>query len=69
MNRDEWHLDRLGKPTADIICPHGRPVEYLNGLDYAYAYDDPRQTALTEADLAEWLAEHKDDLAEYCFGH
>lgn len=67
---DGWRLDELGGPAADIVCPHGYPVERLNRYDYARnASDQPGIVGLD--DLADWLDERTpDELAAYCaHGH
>ena len=64
----DWHLDRYGDPTADVICPHGHAVEHISRWDYSRS---PAQQTyrLTEADLDHWLAENQPWLADYCAGH
>lgn len=63
-----YRLDRVGHPTADVICPHGHAIEHLNRRDYALdAAEDP--AAVTLLDLADWLDEQADVLPEYCRGH
>lgn len=63
---DGWRLDQLGGPAADIICPHGYPVERLNKYDYARNAD--QQTGRVSLDdLADWLDERDaEELAAYC---
>lgn len=62
------HLDRYGNPTADVICPHGHPVDVINNWDYTL---NPSQQVyrITETDLTEWLAENQPWLSEFCGGH
>lgn len=64
-----WKLDRVGDPTADVICPHGRPVDFINLLDYDFAYDDPKQQRTNQNTITKWLIEHKDNLIDLCLGH
>lgn len=67
-NHHGWHLDRLGDPTADIVCPHGVAVEHLNCRDYSLNAGE-QTYRITEAGLAEWLAENEPWLGDYCAGH
>ena len=63
-----WHLDRYGDPTADVICPHGHQVDFINHWDYSL---NPAQQTyrITEADLYQWLAESQPWLSEHCAWH
>lgn len=63
-----WHLDRLGDPTADVICPHGVAVDFINNWDYSLNADE-QTYHITEADLDQWLTENQPWLGDHCAGH
>lgn len=63
-----WKLDSTGDVGADITCPHGHAVEYLNKRDFEYTREeDPNK--VTRKDLTRWLKDHREELPEYCMGH
>lgn len=64
---DGWWVT-IGGPSADIHCPHGEAVEYLNHRDYELSNSE-QTYEITAIDLADWLIANSDWLAEYCVGH
>lgn len=67
-NTNGWTLDRVGVPTADIMCPHGHAVDMLNHYDYALNRDQ-QSYMVGRGDLVAWLQDNAANLAEYCAGH
>lgn len=66
-----YRLSQMGTPSADVICPHGRPIAYINLRNYDYEYDDSRQPEIGLEHLAQFLRASAEggDLAEYCISH
>lgn len=60
-----YRLDEVGRPTADVICPHGKAVGFINKRDYSVPLE--KETAkVGKADLRKWLRANAN---KHCFGH